>query len=381
MFQRYLSKLIIVLAIINANPSMAEMQDGTIPEIVNTLKSNIKDQKALTNIERWYEGAPDDLSGLALKISLQNLFQKIGLWEGDLLDPQDPFFWVALEEELNLDSAISHIGCTFRRKGNRWFVDYIDPYGTAYSAGLKKGDALVSIGGKELKDIRSVLQRKTGFTKIAFKRTPFSKEESVQVAFKKQKALDFFGSLSRNSETIFPIADAKVGYYRLLGDSPRFQHDLKTALDRFERKTQGLILDLRGGLPSRSYGLASMFLPHKSKGEFKNPLYSKKLFVLVDSKTSGGREWLAHLLKTNREATLIGTPTAGVIFQRKNFFIGKNKWLVRIPVADPENDVGLKEGKAITPKFVVEGSLMYASGIDDTLEKTFEIIRSWRAQL
>ena len=86
-------------------------------------------------------------------------------------------------------------------------------------------------------------------------------------------------------------------------------------------------------------------------------------------------------MKKHRSAILIGSPSAGAILQRKNIFVGKNRWIVRIPIADPENDVGLKEGVAIVPDVPVESSLMYASGIDDTLEKTFGLIRSWRSQL
>lgn len=120
----------------------------------------------------------------------------------------------------------------------------------------------------------------------------------------------------------------KIAYIRLSTFmSEEASNELAQALDKAQKSSEGLILDIRenfGGLFSNAQYIADMFLANGrivsvvdrqgGKQDFfadREQLYNKPMILLVDGGSASASEILSGALKENKRATLIGQTTFG----------------------------------------------------------------------
>lgn len=178
----------------------------------------------------------------------------------------------------------------------------------------------MKVNGKGLKDLSfaetvSLLRAKAKLTLVVLRG-----DKARAISVEKDQSRNF-------NEVCTEIFAGNVGYIRV-GNLASMSSSalLKNALIKVEN-CSSLILDLRsraGGNLTSIVQIASLFLKDKpvvstidSQGYQQNtnslndPLFTKPLVLLINSRTTGSTEILVAALKDNQRATLVGQHTAG----------------------------------------------------------------------
>lgn len=244
---------------------------------------------------------------------------------------------------------------------NRVFAD-----SPAYKAGLKKGDILIKIDGKDLKDkdpsyVSDIIRKsdKNEFT-LVYKRE--DKESSVKI---KREVVTI--------EVIETKEYDNVGYIKLDTFSSVSSDQVKKGLDSFNNNVKSLIIDLRnntGGYLNVAYDMIDLFL---DKGQIayqikdkdgnitahkaSNDKYKKydKIVVLINGSSASASEILTLALKENLNAIIVGTKSygKGTVQETKQLSSGAmvkyttSYWLS--PKGNSINKIGIK------PDYEVKG--------------------------
>ncbi|MDB5098828.1 MAG: family peptidase [Cyanobacteria bacterium RYN_339] len=197
----------------------------------------------------------------------------------------------------------------------------------AYKAGLKAGDRIIAIDGKQTKDmaeaeaVNLIRGPKGSAVKLTIKHDGAANSRVVAIT------RDNIVTKAVKAE---PMKDApEIGYIRL---STFMSNDgsaeFKAALKKLE-KSKGLIIDLRGnpgGLLPNAIEIGSMFIKEGPIVQLVNRDGEKQylkatgnvivradepVVVLVDGGSASASEILSGALKDTHRATLIGTKTFG----------------------------------------------------------------------
>jgi carboxyl-terminal processing protease len=267
------------------------------------------------------------------KISYRNLFQ--GALKG-MLGGLDRFSSYQSPEEFtrtlnNNQGSFVGIGVilSFRNKSLR--IESVEYGSPADRAGLREGDAIVGIDGKDVKNMTvqaslDMIKGKAGSTvKLKCYR------EADKKYYEQEMTREVINAPAIPAHGVRYVSDG-VGYIRVNQFSMSLNEDLDFALSKLDReKLQALVIDLRGnpgGLLLTAVRFCSNFLPagklivevkgrnkaenavYKS-GSVNNPLLNIPLVILVDGGSASASEIVAGALRDHRRAVLIGTRTFG----------------------------------------------------------------------
>ena len=246
------------------------------------------------------------------------------------LDPYTEYFPEDNQSELELmlKNTYGGIGSIIRYEPKLKRTVIIEPYEhmPAAEVGLKAGDILLEIDGKDLEgntDVSTLLkgQAGTGF-KLKVKRPGVDKPLEFNIVRR---------SIQMPTIPYFTVMDNNVGYINLSTFSGNPSKEFKQAfLDLKKRGITSLVIDLRnngGGLLDEAVEIANFFLPRgktlvTTKGKIQQGNTSYKtlrepldleipLTVLVNSGTASSSEILAGSLQDLDRAVIIGTRTLG----------------------------------------------------------------------
>ena len=245
------------------------------------------------------------------------------------LDPFSDFFTPSEFKEFTQDTEgeFGGIGIEIARKDGRPIV--IAPIeGTpAYKAGIRAGDVIIKINGKDtsgmsLFKVIKLIKGKPGTTVTL---TIFRKGVDHPLTFKLTREIIKVPAVKAT------MVDNHIGYIKLVQFQENAYSELAKAVKKLESKgANEFIFDLRndpGGLLTQAIKVANVFLP-KDKlvvytkgrvvGEHKyytkhNPLIpmQDKVVVLVNGGTASAAEIVTGALKDYKRATVIGEKTFG----------------------------------------------------------------------
>ncbi|MDY0235561.1 MAG: S41 family peptidase [Gudongella sp.] len=318
-----------------------------------------------------FEISDKDLSETALKAMLNSL------------DPYSDYYTKeeAADVYMNIFGYFTGIGIYIQKSEE--YIDIINPIeGTeAEKAGLLAGDIIMSIDGKDTKDMTldeaSKLIKGTIGTKVKL------------VIQRKGKKLNF--EITRKEITINPVKYEKladnIGYIKLSEFSKTSSYEVKKALYYFQtEKITKIILDVRnnpGGLFDQAVEISSLFVQRgpvvhvKEKNSapvsyFSTIIYpDKELVLLTNEKSASASEILAGAIKDRKAGTIVGKKTFGKgIIQ--NMIPLLNGSLIKITTAEylTPNYISI-HGIGIEPDIIVENT----EDKDLQLEKAIEIIK------
>lgn len=280
-------------------------------------------------------------------------------------------------------------------------------YGTdAYKSDLRRGDAIVSVGGKKLKGMTKDEVDGLFFgevdTTVEVVYSHDGKEEKASLTFRKAVRPVVEGKL----------LDGDVAYLRLphvanFSVSFGLLRQLDTVKKQTKNGVKGIVLDLRGnpgGEFTASYQVASLFLekgvlvksytregaiyssdtkevrplPYKFTGVLKDGaelldlMRTAPMVVLIDGWSASGAEVVAGAIKDNKRAQLVGETTwgKGVGYSQQSFNFGLLQW-TNLEYSTPS---GFKpDGKGIAPdKTVIR---QRGSMADDQLKVACELLK------
>lgn len=273
------------------------------------------------------------------------------------------------------------IGIVLGRDDAHYFIKKVIEGSAAYQAGLRKGDAILSVNGKKADDMPMY--------KLS---EQLKGEEGSKLSFTllREKQIKFLTFL--RSESMLPSVSHEmvngikpVGLLTINKFSSDSCSEAKAALqDMVIQGMQGLLLDLRdnpGGQMDEASCIVSLFVgPHKkvfqvktldpseSDGEevsygHENIVYKGPMAVLVNSGSASASEIVAGALQDYKRASLVGEKTFGkgsfqegelwsennriAIFETKGFYYlpsGRTPQLVGL---QPDIAVGFKDRFAL----------------------------------
>ena len=246
------------------------------------------------------------------------------------LDPYTEYFPEDDQTELEqmLKNSYGGIGSIIRYEPKLKRTVIVEPYENmpAANVGLKVGDILLEIDGKDLlgnTDVSKLLRGQvgTGF-KLKVQRPGTEKPLDFDIVRR---------SIQMPLIPYYTVLDNKIGYINLSSFSGNPSKEFKQAfLDLKKRGITSLVIDLRnngGGLLDEAVEIANFFLPRgktlvTTKGKIKQASNTYKtlrepldleipLAVLVNSGTASSSEILAGSLQDLDRAVIIGNRTFG----------------------------------------------------------------------
>lgn len=304
--------------------------------------------------------------------------EALGLGSNALIHELQQEYW--LQTKPHQDVNVTYFGAWFERRGKRWYVREVFPGSPAQSAGLMRGDEILSLDGQEFNPImitRHDTERRR--FKLEWRRDPLSspRVDEVQV-----EAVDFakaYSQLINTSASLERHGRKQIAYLRLPAMRSDFLPSFRSHLEKNWPKADALVLDLRDGHPGRDSGFIPLFFPELEEGKLPEP--KTPIWVLVNRHTKEGLEWLAFLLREQFGAVLVGEPTAGQSFQTEDVWLKSSQFLLRLARPDPGHIAsGLQNGQPLPVDLPVRSTLIFAHGQDEVLEQALKQAAKMRQQ-
>ena len=198
----------------------------------------------------------------------------------------------------------------------------------AFNAGIKVGDEIVSIDGKNIQgkstsEISTLLKGQPK-TEVNLRIRRIGQKENIALKIRREK-------ITLTNLSFFGIVEPEIGYLRLDDFTPGASREVSDALHKLkEQGAKKIILDLRdnpGGLLHEAVNIVSLFIPRgkevvstKGKVEEWNKSYKTlnspvdteiPLVVLVSDGSASASEIVAGALQDYDRAVLIGRKTFG----------------------------------------------------------------------
>ena len=253
-----------------------------------------------------------------------------GAFEGamySLGDPYSVFFIDKAEGDAFLESATGEyegVGVTLEKnRDGQCEIALVAPNGPADKAGVKKGDVIIKVDGKDvtkeaLQDIGAKLKGPAGTTVVlTVKRA--EAELSFTVTREKIVAVSVY----------YEMLEGSIGYIYLTGFDIGGAKEFREAREALKKAgAKSLIVDVRdnpGGLLDTAFAIAEEFLDKgdvithfQERGKITETVRAQKgatdkmpTVLLVNGGSGSAAEILAGALKDNKAATLVGTATYG----------------------------------------------------------------------
>ena len=245
----------------------------------------------------------------------------------EALDPHSSFLTRELYEELQKMDGTATAGMVLSKRAEVIYVVSLDSTGPAARAGIRSGDYLVSIDGKEVEN-KSLLEvnhllRGVPGTKVGLQifRGSLTKPQDVELTLQE----------SAPSQVISRILDDNIGYLKIESLTPasveQARLKLKTLISTDAAK---ILLDLRDcadGSADAGAEVANFFLEEgviyysqSRSGEKLNEvkavsekfLTDMPMALLINGSTAGAAEIVAGALKDHRRAHIVGVKSFGI---------------------------------------------------------------------
>lgn len=246
------------------------------------------------------------------------------------LDPYTVYYPENDQDELEMmvKGSYGGIGSLIRYNPKSKYTVIAEPYEgmPAAESGLKAGDLLLEIDGKDLKgnsDVSTLLRGQVG-TSFKLKVQRPGVKEPLEFNIVRR-------SIQMPTIPYYGVMDGQVGYINLSSFSGNPSKDFKKAfLDLKKQGITSLVIDLRnngGGLLDQAVEIVNMFVPRgktivTTKGKIKQASNTYKtlrepldtdipIAVLVNSSTASSSEILSGSLQDLDRAVIVGNRTYG----------------------------------------------------------------------
>ena len=285
---------------------------------------------------------------------------------------------------------VSHIGIQWVRHAGEYVVTGTLEGYPAERAGLVRGDVILTAGGQPFRPLRSF--RDGSRCSLVVRRGSHTFETEVGPVYESPHRSVL--SAMCNSMRTVDRGGLRVGYihvWSLL--SPLIREEFARLVRDSLATTQGLVLDLRGGIGGAWAEFLDPFFPDRRgypvvtvtnrSGPVRMPrpdslaphaCYSGPMVVIVDEGTRSGKEVLAFQFKKSKRARLVGTTTAGAVRGAAFFAKPAEGYILAVALTALRLDGEDLEGRGVTPDVRVERPLERPAKGDPQLERALEEI-------
>jgi len=287
---------------------------------INTIESMMEIIK-----EDYYKNIDDET---LIKGAINGMFQT--------LDPHSSYYDQKEFNELqsSLSGEFSGVGMQVERKNDR--ITVVSPIeGTpAFKASIMTGDIIVSVDGKDVKDLpldqAVALIRGEAGTKVKLGIIKVGKGDTIFIELVRQMIkLDSVKTTSAYNQTLDKFTtDKRIGYVRITEFDQSTADDFKALIEKYKKEgKKGLIIDLRynpGGLLSTVIDMCKEIIPAgpivyiDAKGDKEDEIYSStlktppfKIVVMTNEGSASASEILTGAVKDSGIGKIVGTKTYG----------------------------------------------------------------------
>lgn len=248
------------------------------------------------------------------------------------LDPYTVYYPEEKSDELKMMTTGKYagVGSTIRYHEEKKTTVLTEPYEgmPAYKAGMRAGDAIVSIDGKSVKgmsvdSVSDMLRGEPGTKVTVVVERPGVKQE---LAFRLERE-----SIALPAISYYGLQDGNIGYIALESFTEDCSKDMRRAVvDLKKQGATSFVIDLRGnggGLLGEAVEIVNLFIPKgktvvTTKGKIKqsNEVFETRrepidtespIVVLVNGQTASASEILAGALQDFDRAVIVGSRTYG----------------------------------------------------------------------
>ena len=193
--------------------------------------------------------------------------------------------------------------------------------GPAQKAGVKMGDKIVSVDGKNIKGMS------TPEVIDLIKGEPNTKIKLGIEREKKPMTLEVKREVIKINPVEYKILKDNIGYIKINQFNQHTYDNLVPALSKFYKENiSNIVIDLRdnpGGLLDEVVGILELFIPEgpivhiKYRGDIERTYYSKlkkpkyKLAVLINENSASASEIFAGAVQDTKVGTIVGVPSYG----------------------------------------------------------------------
>lgn len=308
-----------------------------------------------------------------------------GIYRGYVNALDDPYSSYMNKKEYesymtSTSGEYSGVGITFTVLNGKYSVIGVTKDSPAEEAGIREGDILLLVDGKEYSDQDIMASKIRG-------------EEGTKVTLtiihnKKEKEVTMTRREIRSESVSYKMLDADMGYIEISAFQSNTAEDFEKALNAVSRNgAESLVLDLRdngGGLVDQCVEIADQFLDKgvvcyvKDKNgntetyDAENGKTDLKTVVLINENSASASEILAGALKDNGYAT-VGTKSfgKGIIQTTLTLDDGSALKLTVMEYLSPEKHKIHKKG--IKPEYKVKDKPK--TDEDEQLEKAKDLLK------
>ncbi|TAF72347.1 MAG: S41 family peptidase [Bacteroidetes bacterium] len=262
-----------------------------------------------------------------------NPTQVINVGINAMLESLDPYTNYIAEDDIEdyrtmTTGQYAGIGAVIGRKGNKNII--LMPYEgfPAHISGLKIGDEILAIDGKDMKDkntndISKLLKGQAG-TKFKIKISRFGQKDPQEIEITRQK-------IKIENIPYQGMINNEVGYFHLTDFTVNASKDVRDAIIKLkEQGAKKIIFDLRdnpGGLLTEAINIANLFIPkdkevvstkskvadwNKSYLALNNPLdLTIPIIVLTSDHSASAAEIVSGVIQDYDRGILVGEKTFG----------------------------------------------------------------------
>jgi carboxyl-terminal processing protease len=279
------------------------------------------------------------------------------------------------------------IGLFTKDINGKTFIRAILDNSPAAKAGLKVGDEIISVDGKEYQPVRSFAGKAGQNVNILIQRSPqLTSRQQVAVVPQIYDAGTMFLEAQTASIQVIEQANQKIGYIHIWSNAAdQYQQTLQDELIYGRLKNaDGLILDLRDGWGGGDISYLNIFTAEKTPSLTSvqrngrrytyHYQWKKPVVMLLNEGSRSSKEILAFNFQQNQIGSVIGTKTTGAVVAGRPYIMQDGS-LLYLAVADVFlNGNQRLEGKGVTPDIEVPFSLEYAQGADPQKQKAVETV-------
>lgn len=252
----------------------------------------------------------------------------------------------------------------------------------ASQAGILYGDEILSVDDQPFSEVDSFRGKRA--VQIKLLRKPSEPAILLTVPVKRLDGRTMFESALLSSARVIEKGQQKVAYVHVWSYAgSMYQEHLKNLLlFRKLKDADALVLDLRDGWGGASLEYLSLFQPpiaelssRPRSGPAHNfsGVWQKPVVLLVNRRTTSGKELLTYGFMKLKLGTVVGETTAGAVVAGRAFLLS-NGDVLYLAVSDLEIDGTRLEGQGVQPTVVVERPLPYAGGADPQLDRAVELL-------
>ena len=272
-------------------------------------------------------------------------------------------------------------GAQFVAQGHAWFTARVFPGGPADSAGLRRGDRVVRADGVAFHPGRAFAERAGSRVRLEIQRAVAGPLDTIEIVPRRQVPKQEWLATQKTASRIVSREGHRIAYAWLWSCAGEAHKQLLADFIAGEaERAEAMVIDFRDGWGGCNPDFVTLFsaLPPRLDMRMRTqessyqPSFRGPLVVLINGRTTSGKEIVTHSLKRHGRVTVVGSPSAGAVAAGKPNRLSDGSMLY-VAVGTILVDGVALESHPIAPDVPVDDQLEYAGGRDPQLERALDV--------